>query len=214
MIVECNGLPGCGKTTLVEEVSKKLSDMGILHTVAGVNAFRYGNKIKRVVSLLNYSIVWTALSSRKGTESLSFLSFKERLITLMYLHYLITEYDRARCLIVSDEGIVQTLATVSSFTDTETKDTKAAKNLLRSERVLELNCDLSIHDSIKRIADRQRHDSAIDSMQGDALAGYLSQHSERLQSLRRICTNSYELDMKRNVRDLVAEVSKILEENI
>ncbi len=214
MIVECNGLPGCGKTTLVEEMSKKLSDMGILHTVAGVNTFRYGNKIKRVVSLLNRSIVWTALSSKKGTESLFFLSFKERLITLMYLHYLITEYTRAGCLIVSDEGIVQTLATVSSFTDTETKDTKAAKDLLRSEKLLELNCELSIHDSIKRIADRKRNDSAIDSLQGDALVNYLSHHDDRLQSLRKICTYSYALDMKKSVGDLVAEVTKMLEENL
>ena len=221
-IIECNGLPGCGKTVLAGRIAAHLRADGEKIRIRGVREFRGGGMhgfrkalllLHRMSALLQRGGLSAAAGSlfcqRKGSHTAAFLNGKERLITVMYLFYLLREYRKAGpAIVVSDEGLVQTLCVISSWADVRGPAFSGACRMLSEGGVFCVDCDLPAAEAQRRIERRARKDSAVDALQGEELTAYLEAYAETLRSIRTLAAFRTAADMKDSPDRIAADAAE------
>ncbi|MBR1592536.1 MAG: hypothetical protein IJ666_05950 [Ruminococcus sp.] len=202
MIIEFNGLAGCGKSTLQQKLSEMSSDI----SYAGVAEFR-GNglsglkklflKFRRFVCQylpgnLKFYLLCRKLFS--SAESNNNFSLRENRISIMYMVYLYETYRRCGDgILVSDEGFLQTLASIGAKGRLNPKAVGAVCRELKKINggIFEINCKSDVDGAIIRIRERNRNDSAIDRLGGSELRDYLTEFDRQLRIFRRYFGKKY-----------------------
>ena len=213
MIVECNGLPGCGKTTLIKALSKELKARNIQHTIVGVEFFRNNRggssgiffKIRRFMKLFRFEYL-SVIRSHNKFPGASFLNAKEKLITLLYLKYIENEYSEPHRIILADEGIIQTLSTVMLFSGSETGRFDSAIGFLRNPAFLAINCNINENEAQKRFCSRNRKNSAIDILSGEELKAYYADYKKQLDKVRNMVLSAENADMSQKPEEAVKKI--------
>ena len=220
-IIECNGLPGCGKTSLAERLAARLRADGEEVRVRGVGEFR-GEGIRGARRALLLPGRASALLQRGGlraaaggffpekrkSSAAAFLTGRERLITVMYLFYLLREYRGAgQAAVVTDEGLIQTLAVISFWQDIRGSAFAGARSVLASGRVFCIDCLLSPGEARARIEARGRKDSAMDSLRGEGLSAYLEAYASALRGIRPAAAARMSADMRRAPDEIAADTA-------
>jgi len=199
MIIEFNGLPGCGKTTikttLMNKINQKIKSIGVSDYSAENSGKlkRLFVKLGRILSIicpfnLNFSLKCLKLyfKSSSVTEFLS-KSFYEDLIAVSYIVYLYREYkkNKNRVLVV-DEGIIQVISSAITVKNVKEKYIDDIINdfLALKKRYMFINYDCDVNLSFERIKKRNRNSAAIDSLEGESLIGYLNKYKLNLNEIR------------------------------
>ena len=213
MIVECNGLPGCGKTTLIKALSNELKARNIRHTVVGVEYFRnnrYGSsgfifKICRFINLFRFEYLSVILSHKKipGT---SFLNAKEKLITLMYLKYIENEYTKPHNIILADEGMIQTLSTVMLFSETKAGRFRSTIDIMKNPAFFAINCNIDNNEAKKRFYSRKRRNAAVDKLSDEELEAYFFEYKKRLDIVRNMAVSVENIDVSIKPEEAVKRI--------
>ena len=213
MIVECNGLPGCGKTTLIKALSDELNSRNIPHTVVGVESFRKNRqgssglifKIRRFLKFFRFEYL-SVICSHSKIQGTSFLNTKEKLITLLYLKYIENEYSKPHNIILADEGIVQTLSTVMLFSGKEADRYGSAVGIMKNPEYLAVNCNIDKNEAEKRFSSRERRNSAIDKLSGRELEAYYDEYKKQLDSVRNMAVSAEDMDMSQAPEEAVKRI--------
>jgi shikimate kinase len=197
MILELNGLPGCGKTTVKQEIVAENNDI----TVIGVAEFRGKNvsgfsKLLLIISRFfiqflpeNFSFYRKCrrLFSNPSVARYGTSSFYEDTISIMYMVYLFHSYRKFKgSYILTDEGILQSLASVCTEKNVSLPALEAVTEQLAAlnNSIMLVHCDCNTEESYRRINVRNRNDSAIDKLKGEELAAYLCSYEQQLKVLR------------------------------
>jgi len=220
MIIELNGLPGCGKSTVKQAVAAKYKE-NIRYI--GVAEFRGEQKSglaklflkagRFLVQFLpaNFSFYRTCrkLFSAVPVNAAETINHYEDTISIMYLVYLFRIYRTQKNeMILTDEGFLQALVSVCVTRDV---DTAVLENLLKQilcsdRKIILMNCECSTTEAYRRIIQRNRNDSAIDILKGEKLTDYLNLYEQQLSVLRNRCGNITEnfcIDMHRPLEEQV-----------
>lgn len=224
MILELNGLPGCGKTTLKQEIAAENKDIAVI----GVAEFRGKNLsvfLKLLLIISRFFIQFLPknfgfyrkcrrLFSNPSAAGHGISSFYEDTISIMYMVYLFHSYRKFKgSYLLTDEGILQSLASVCTEKKVSLPALEAVTEQLAAldNSIMLVHCDCSTEESYRRINVRNRNDSAIDKLKGEELKAYLCSYEQQLKVLREKVFKRY---MSMNIdmcQTAVSQVSLIME---
>lgn len=230
MIYECSGLPGSGKSTLVEELSNQLRKDNKKVKQIGTDSFwavKNNNKIMKTIIKVGrilqplkptnwkFSLICMQFFFKRTKPANVFSSYSsnyETFIAVLYCIYLFDEYRRSDDVIVSDEGLLQALTSLSLKSDSGLEE---IINLVHMKQYikttsLQIHCKLSIDETINRLKLRNRTTSNFDQISGTNLSRYLEQHKSRLEFLITEDTFSkkIEVDMNEPTENVVQYILK------
>lgn len=232
MIYECSGLPGSGKSTLVQELSNQLGSKKIKQV--GTDSFwavksnsrimKITIKIYRVLQLLkptNWRFVFIGLrfffgKAKVDDDSTDYSSSYETFIALLYCVYLFDEYKKNTDIIISDEGFLQALTSFSLKRDSGLEKINSLVYMQRYIKtpILHIYCKLSIDETINRLSLRNRKTSTFDEIPDTVLPNYLYRHKARMELLiaKDTFSGKIEVDMNKPTKEIIQQIIKAGEE--
>ena len=194
-IIEFNGLPGVGKSTITHYLEELANKQGIPFYK---KYYRYSFE-HRTISLLLRPLLFSLLPSimlyancyRSGMQ-------KNRYIVgfLAYVReYLDFKKDIKNGLLVSDQGIVQDFISIahdSSIKDLGTVSSILSKLEKRNIRFIRVDCNLSEVDVLNRLRNRVNGGSRIEKNDDDEVIRLLNIQKRNLELVRQELNKSSE----------------------
>jgi nucleoside-triphosphatase THEP1 len=221
-LIEFNGLPGCGKTTIVESMFKMFNDNNI--KALGIKEVYFWGENQEKTRVIT---MFKALFSLKyikvnliGIQFFSCYKFKisriKYLLRLIKLNYQIDRVlkNKSCDLIILEEGILQYIASISHVdleNDKEILEKLLAMVLKRFEKLLIVNCNLDYESLIHRIKHRNQVGHRFDSMDENILLESLKLNLENIEKIREICkgNNCIELMMNESLSNNIEKVLRV-----
>ena len=203
MVIECIGLPGSGKTYLMELVEKELRrrEVDYVNVSAGLMnriSWKILRKIARALIYLSADARWLRdrllkILGEEGELHSSFGIYENEKYTVKsaaLFSFIYRRMIRSHKLYLFDEGLVHAL--VKFCADFKISDETFRKMVTESERGLHSSrlvifCEISMEDCLASIEKRNRHICAFDELSGDALAGILGEYAR----LNEVYGNNY-----------------------
>lgn len=214
MVIECIGLPGSGKTYLMEKVGRELGRRDVEYINVSdccMNriTWKIGRKLARALIYLSGDARWLrkrlrAILEEEGELSSSFGIYRNPDHTIRsaaLFGFLYRRMVRSSKLYLFDEGLAHTLvkfcADFRISGDTFLKMVRASEEGVRNSRIVIFN-EISIEDCIESIEKRNRHICEFDELGGDRLADLLGEY-ERLNGIYK--ENCSVLEVRREEED-------------
>ena len=213
-IVEFNGIPGSGKTTISRELEKELKNKS-LKIINEKDIFNDNNKVSNLFCLKNAKINMTILllaidilikNRQKGTliNAIKIIRYNN----IIYKNYKNKEYDY----IILSEGMIQFLSSLfdNNKYDNKKNISKIAKGLSRIYRsILYVNCDIRESEAFLRISNRTSKPNSVDLMDRNELGIFLEERKYALESIRMIF-DSLNCNITLNTEDSIKKNIKII----
>lgn len=220
LILELSGLPGCGKSTLIDSVVEKLSDPKIrIATRNDVYYFNCKNKDKKsalfktFLKLNNYRIYREILKiNRKYSKRMKCLKYAFQFMMLIS-QIQETEKSNKYDIAILDEGIIQYFSAQAD--DTTFTDNKRIQLLLemickKIRNWTVVKCDVDVDVAIKRIKGRKVSSNRFSaSKSNEVLHKLLMDRNKNLEHLY-----SYKCDNILNMNNALSENTAIITEYI
>ena len=192
MVIECIGLPGSGKTYLMELVGKELDRREVDYVNVSANlmdriTWKLLRKIARALIYLSADARWLRDTLRKilaeeGTLQSSTGIYKNEEYTIRsaaLFAFLYHRMVRSHKLYLFDEGLVHTLvkfcADFRLSDETFRKMVTASERGIRSSRIVILN-EISEQDCLASIKARDRHICEFDELDTEQLTALLNEY--------------------------------------
>lgn len=229
MIIELNGLAGCGKTTIENKIKNNYEGKV---KVAGVSRYRAENKnkltrifimITRILILvypshISFSYRCFKLYFKSYSDNRFFRkSFYDDLIAVSYMVYLYKQYkSKSKKILLIDEGIIQTLSSLITVRKVKDRyiDDIIKKFLSLEKTIIFVNCNCNKKVSYNRILQRNRKVSAMDSLKGNLLLEYLKEYSLSLDIIRSKVISNKNIQVNISTELPLNEQIKIIAERI
>ena len=187
LIVEFNGLPGAGKTTLVRMLQQKLLSRGN-DPILSYNRVRYQFRWYLPLFMPSYF----SLIHDINVYSRQFASKSKLLLRLAYVYY-VKMYrnfvsDKLNSTLLIDQGTIQSLVSLSY--QEKIKNKYVLEQILQDSRfdtlpIIIVNCNIDILDSINRMHSRpQREGWRINDLNDNDLQNTLFIQAENFSILR------------------------------
>ena len=201
LIIECNGLPGAGKTTVLNEVKKRLkktdyaySDFFLLET----------KKSRTKLAFLKLVLIRGLVKNHKITIAyiklfIRYLFRKKQMrivASALRNALLLKEFVENECIILSDQTIVQDLQSI--FYDEKIERNEQIYKIITTiadefpELVL-LNFDIDVDIAAERIKNRTTNESRLDRVSFERKKQLLEIHDENLKIIRSLFKDSCQI---------------------
>lgn len=217
VLVDINGLPGCGKTTLVEKVVARLEEANLsVYTIEDVYFHGEKTRVSKYVTILR------ALGS-PGSRRANLLAYQlfscfpfsfSRLaytLRLIKFHYQLRKvYKSKDCdIIILEEGITQYTASIPHVD--RLHDKKVLRSLLLSmlsafQYVVVVNCLSDVETSLNRISTRGFKNGRFDHMNERERFEGLKIHYEFFEIMRDVLGDVRTLDLPMIDKSQSAEI--------
>ena len=198
MVIECIGLPGSGKTYLMELVEKELRRREVDYVNVSANlmnriTWKILRKAARALIYLDADARWlrdrlVKILDEEGERSRSFGIYENERYTVKsaaLLAFLYRRMIRSPKLYLFDEGLVHTLvkfcADFRLSDETFRKMVTESERGVRSARIVILN-EIPVQDCLASLKDRDRHICEFDELGGEQLTALLGEY-ERLNNV-------------------------------
>lgn len=215
IIVEFNGLPGSGKTTLAEELKKTLKKKG--YVVSNFYFKRRYHKLGELIVLnpMYWGLIKTFIKYSHLFENKKSLSIILRVVNFIRSYHDFIKSNRREVLIV-DQGFVQGVISIAhqdALPQTEHLEDILKMTNLNSNAVVCVNCNVDEVVSNKRITSRPKNGCRVETMGNDERMNTLTIQKENLAYLRerlfKICPNIIYVDANTEY-DVLDNVDKIV----
>lgn len=228
MIIEFNGLPGCGKTTLKKTIysaHSSVRSVGVAEFRGEGRPFFYKFLLK-VCRFTNqfmpsnmglYRDVRKMLRTAKLREGAQFSNSYENAVTVMYIVYLYSIYRKAGdTTVIVDEGLVQSLTSCCVQREINHSDLKTVMLHFQGlfDKIVFVNCDCTLETSLQRVRVRNRNDSAMDHLSDDELQLFFNRYHEQLTVVRSMIGNTCKQMVSLSVEDDDPKPVEVLEKKI
>lgn len=212
-LIELNGVPGCGKTTIVNELIEVFRLQGVnIMTLKDVYFYKEKMKYSKILHLLYalFSIRVLAVNINVIKFLFCFKFNVSRLmdaLRLIKLYFqLIRVYENKKNILLLEEGILQYTASIPYLDSIKDNDSVArliSSMLQPIDKVLIVNCEIDIKESLKRIKERglkapefkQRRFDALDEKE---CISALEKNYDNLNKLRHLCKNKEHISIFMN----------------
>lgn len=186
VIIEFNGLPGSGKTTISLLLKKRIE---------GLNNIVFLKYYRKVFFCNVYSILlairyWRLFFLVKKYSKIFRLKRPLRLC-LLYVSYVRMYHDflkdKSSDILIIDQGVVQSLISLA-YKDRVSKNDSLKELLLKSEidtpQIVFVNCLINEKLAMNRIIARNQKGGRVDSMEAQEMERTLCVQSENFQCIR------------------------------
>lgn len=214
-VIEFYGLPGCGKTTLMDLLlsSPRLRIGSIKEVMASYDKKTFFYKISHLPVKkwwLLMRFLWSLPNKRRNGRAYYIPLFYK---SLAYSYSVFqSEYD----LIVVDHGLVQQLGSILHVVGYQLSDKSLrqfAKFVNSLDETIEAYCHITSDLSLSRMRIRNRDGGRIDSVMNDTQAAlqYLEKEQNLFDRVANVLSDTNPiLDMERPTEELANEVVKIV----
>lgn len=223
MIIDLYGLPGSGKSTVVDEFNRKYQ----IYEKKGTAEFIALSKMKKI-SLLKllknpphrkFFYLLFKLCKKRECKNRD-LGAYERFIAKLYSLYVFNLYHQARDeeqQFILDEGIIQSLVPITLGYQLERNALYSLIQLLDCDKMISVHCVIGPLECLSRIERRNRNTAAMDELDKDDLVTFIEQYTTRLDELKE-SFNHYTkkkviLDMTENPIKLVKQLEMVIEDD-
>lgn len=196
MIVELFGLPGSGKTTFVSEFCKIQMDFKNYGTISFIGNSKY-NKYKYVFLCFKPKIflsLFLLIYSISGKKSSIRVKMKDRLISLLYVIYILDIVFYKNEKFILDEGLVQALSAFYIGFDFKENILYIIKKMINRKKYVFCRCNLSFEESLNRMHNRNRKTANIDFMDRNELLKFMTDLSKKNEAIVNIFSEGYSLE--------------------
>lgn len=198
IIVDFNGLPGCGKSTYVSTLYKKITEAGDICYLFNKNEYMVlhnkAGKIKdymRLLLLPNFVYCIKMLLKWKKTKFNRKISIKDKIWKTLRIVILDDKIHRLSKIedgiLLIDQGIIQDYA--DFFIDKELSENEIMRYTNKfadiANKIIFVNCKITVEETIKRIKKRDRKKYDVDKMPEKELKEYLRLQQENLTKIRK-----------------------------
>ena len=208
-IIELYGLPGCGKTTLCNFIKREKGEL--LYTNADLNKnYKNINILLKNIYIFFYprNIIFFVLIIYLG------FIYKSRIYAIckiLYLYIILFIHKRSKdeVNVILDSGIVQNISSLSNDLrfNNELCLYKLLKCFCREFEIIEIECELSVEETIKRVKKRNRKDIWLENIDSKQLY-FIKQYN--LNFLKKYLTETnYKLNMSKSPEALYKEICKV-----
>ena len=197
MVIECIGLPGSGKTYLMELVEKELVRREVDYVNVSANlmnriSWKIFQRIARALIYLSADARWLRdrllkILGEEGELRSSFGIYENEKYTVRsaaLFAFMYRRMIRSPKLYLFDEGLIHAL--VKFCADFRISDETFRKLVTESERGLHSSrlviCnEISVEECLASIEKRDRHICAFDELKGDALTDILGEYARLVE---------------------------------
>lgn len=196
IILEFNGVPGCGKTTTANLLKNELSKIG--YKVGELNELFHCNKIvknlKICISIIHMNNVFFLMNLIKFVFSVKPMNLSRlKYIKIAYYNYYMINYSKAKQnnydFLILDQGLIQSLISISHSDNIYNKKylDKILMNITyKLDNICYINCDINNEESVLRIKARGLSQGRLDNIKDfDQLIDTLNKQNENLRGIRR-----------------------------
>lgn len=181
IIVEFNGLPGCGKTTIKNQLSIYLSKANI--RFEEFNCF----KIKSIFPyLLNIKVIKLYFLLRHYSISTRGAIDNRHIKYVLFFYILYTHYNRKDGILLVDQGIIQSLLSISHMS--VIKGTTYLSKILNFTESIKgfvvINCKNDAEVSFDRIKGRELNGCRLENFEDAKLYKALKTQKDNLEVIR------------------------------
>lgn len=213
MIIEFNGLPGTGKTTVAKNLILFLEEKGI---PCYYNKFFKEIKIKRYLSYLFDGTIELYFLGRKfADKSSNNISGEKREIVKVFIgYYRLYRFflkNKKNHVLIIDQGIIQALISILHIDlMVSTKELEKIFAFLKRKGVTFLNvsCNTNVKLSVERIKNRNTFGGRLDRLDLVDLQHALENQAQNFESIRNCCKNVLGL------QEILIDTSESLEKNV
>ena len=189
MIIEFNGLPGSGKTTIAKAISDALCKRDIPH------CFKYAPAQCRFLRYISYLFDGSAhlyFLGRKYAKSAGKENLKEKMAILPVLVYYYRMYRQfsKKCpdqVLIVDQGFLQGLISIV-HTDlvNDTKPLQAIFRFLKKKKLCVhfVHCKNDVNLAAQRIRERKTNGGRLDAYKDEALIGAMCVQQQNFDLIR------------------------------
>lgn len=225
--IEFNGLPCCGKSTIVNQLSAELKAKGIkvllLEDVVFFKKRSTENKKLQLVSAffapscfkLNFFALKIAIESGISIER---MRYAMRLIKLNYQVKRILNKKNGEILLL-DEGFIQFITSIPH--DKRFVKESSVKEICQCimdqyPGIQIVNCSLPIETTIDRSKNRQSSISRFDNLESEELRTQLCTKLDNIQLIQRFMPrkSQFEVNLAENIEENIARLKVYVEESI
>lgn len=218
IIVEFNGLPGCGKSTIVNSVSEGLSKQGYKTFTKFNCSFFSKSGIIFLLSVWCYILI---VQVKHFCCQFSKDKNRSRFVDILIRHCLAysTFLKRGQGIYLVDQGIIQDFLSIAHI-----EEIKAAFELSKIESILKYQgvsiirvdvfCPIDV--VIERINSRDKQTSRLSRKTGVKLSSYLNIQKKNLECLRRnlFLESTISLNSEEKIEDNAAKlIAYLLKKN-
>lgn len=193
MIVELYGLPGSGKSTLVSS----FCDIKLDYKKYGTNTFIGNskfNKFKYGILCLkpqNFLTLILLIFSVAGKKSSFKIKMKDRIISLLYVIYILDIVQTKNEKFILDEGLVQALSAFYIGFNFRENVLYHIKKLINKQNYVFCYCDISYEESLSRMHSRNRKSANIDFMDRTELLLFMEELSNKNRLIASILSKDF-----------------------
>lgn len=200
IVLEFNGLPGSGKTTVSDNLVKKIKEnnknvITLSDVLYNTTLPFYNRYIQLVISLLS----WRDFIINLYTIRL-FLRFRINKESIIFLtRFIILNHKLGRMIkknnydvLILEEGIIQYLTSIPHDKRVcRDKVTKALCLLLKNKfsDIVHIQCEIDINNCVKRIQSRKNPNNRFDQVEGKKLFKLLKVKEYNLNIVRSLINN-------------------------
>lgn len=216
---EFYGLPGAGKSTLVEPLIQKLKDAG--YRVAGLfdvygrvpnHWIRLPVLIEILFHISNYSIIYKYWKIHRKSVSPN-KHFLKKLIILIH-QILMTIQEKKYDIVICDEGIIQYSSSLFYYDSFKGKDLleEIAQKICSKIDILPIFCSIDLEESLMRMKNRpygqrRRYSHSVDL---PLLEKIMRIKGENLKLIASTFPDSVTIDMKADVNDNIVKLYSLI----
>ncbi|WP_188633947.1 AAA family ATPase [Lentibacillus kapialis] len=194
LIVEFNGLSGCGKTTNAKALTSKLQEAGFsVATASSLIDFYHGKRLPKLRLLLpNMQLNLSLFQYMMSLKPFSFYRLRclSAVWTFTYIYKKSAQHQNQ--ILIIDQGIIQALS-AAVYLNTFQEDRQIRRVLTQLNRqnfnLLVVNCLSNGSQAADRIQIRNEQKNRFDRMARPVLDNNLNTHGETFESVRRHVTD-------------------------
>lgn len=229
IILDFNGLPGCGKSTYAKEVYDRLRSENVKCEFFNDNEYletaqRNKKKIKFYIRILRFKNLIYAFKllfkfRYKEKDFKRRIKLKDRIwkwiriiILIDKIHFINKKEDID--VLIIDQGIVQDFTdyVLDKCISEEKISSYSNKYMKLNKKIILVNLEIEEAISINRIKKRNRKKYDVDKMEIHELEIFLKQYSEKLKNVRKVFAKNFvniNLDVNKE-ENLYYNVNKII----
>lgn len=198
-IIEFNGLPGCGKTTISKALFSSMLRQGIFPVYYNDIHLKFPSKIReRVTHIFKHWNFREIQCLHRISRCFKKIPFREKWMRVLYAEQIASNYRAFQSeekICIADQGLVQAVISIGYTHDFKSAASKNDFVKFSSEflgpyfdQVIIVNTQVAPRESLKRLRSREKNYGRFDSIASDSvLLSSLQKQEELFQFLRDGC---------------------------
>lgn len=197
VILEFNGIPAIGKSTIANKLSQSLKDSGIRCCSSFRGHSRYINYLEMLCNISCWEVFFTSLRFTLSVKPQCQALYRSRKFVLLYKMYNDFLKNNDDIILIMDQGVLQnTLSAINLGTMSNTRYLLKLIQFFSAKGIsfIRIDCNADIETVLSRLTNRKHGSSRFDGISDGSAKQKLAYQKEQLDCVRSFFSQIYSKD--------------------